>query len=343
MNAIRERPFSVVLFDEIEKAHGRILDRLLQILDAGRLTDSRGSTVHFTECIIMLTSNLGVQKTGPEGGRIANVTPDDPRETVEARVTSTVEHTLRFELGRPELLNRIGENIIVFDFIREDASEAIFEKMVGQILERVATEHGVRLTLASAARDTLRERCLADLGHGGRGIGNQLEAALVNPLAEALFDGVTGNTEAAVIAWVGTEAGVSRVKLEPFEQPAALGRLIDGLRAWERERPEPLDLMVYSGFPRRRLVREHPDILRRIDLLVPEPYARTAGPGGTGAAPRTSRSWCSRRSATRGSRRRSRPLRRGCKWRATRVGRGWWVSPERVIWTAWRRQWPAAE
>lgn len=219
VNAIRERPFSVVLFDEIEKAHGRILDRLLQILDAGRLTDSRGSTVHFTECLIMLTSNLGVQKTGPEGGRIANVTPDDSRETVEARVTSTVEHTLRFELGRPELLNRIGENIIVFDFIREEAAEAIFEKMVGQILERVATEHGVRLTLASAARDKLRERCLADLGHGGRGIGNQLEAALVNPLAEALFDGVTGNTEVAVIAWVGTEAGVSRVKIEPIEGP----------------------------------------------------------------------------------------------------------------------------
>ena len=65
VNAVRERPFSVVLFDEIEKAHGRILDRLLQILDAGRLTDSRGSTVHFTECLIMLTSNLGVQRTGP--------------------------------------------------------------------------------------------------------------------------------------------------------------------------------------------------------------------------------------------------------------------------------------
>ena len=221
VNAVRERPFSVVLFDEIEKAHGRILDRLLQILDAGRLTDSRGSTVHFTECLIMLTSNLGVQRTGPEGERIANVTPDDSRETVEARVTSAVEHTLRFELGRPELLNRIGENVIVFDFIRENAAWAIFEKMVGQILERVASEHGVRLTLVDAARDVLRERCLADLGHGGRGIGNQLEAALVNPLAEALFDGVTEGVEAAAITWIGTEDGVCRVRLEPVnEEPS---------------------------------------------------------------------------------------------------------------------------
>ena len=218
VNAVRERPFSVVLFDEIEKAHGRILDRLLQILDAGRLTDSRGSTVHFTECLIMLTSNLGVQGMGPGGERIANVTPDDPRETVEARVTSAVEHTLRFELGRPELLNRIGENIIVFDFIREDAAEAIFGKMVGQILERVASEHGVRLTLAEAAHDVLRERCLADLGHGGRGIGNQLEATLVNPLAEALFDGVTEGVEAAAITWIGTEDGVCRVGLETVDE-----------------------------------------------------------------------------------------------------------------------------
>ena len=217
VNAIRERPFSVVLLDEIEKAHGRIFDRLLQILDAGRLTDSRGSTVHFTECLIMLTSNLGVQRAGPGGERIANVTPDDPRTMVEGRIASAVEHTLRFELGRPELLNRIGENIIVFDFIRADAAEAIFEKMVGQILERVAAEHGVRLTLARTARVVLRERCLADLGHGGRGIGNQLEAALVNPLAEALFDGVIEGAEAAAIAWIGTEDGVCRVKLEPVE------------------------------------------------------------------------------------------------------------------------------
>ena len=170
--------------------------------------------------LLMLTSDLGVQRTGPAGERIANVTPDDPRETVEARVTSAVEHTLRFELSRPELLNRIGENIIVFDFIRKDAAEAIFEKMVEQILERVASEHGIRFTLADAARVALRERCLADLGHGGRGIGNQLEAALVNPLAEAL------------------------------------ATLVDGLRTWEREREAALDIMVYSGLPQRHLARD---------------------------------------------------------------------------------------
>ena len=194
----------------------------------------------------MLTSDLGVQRTGPGGERFANVTPDDPRETVEARVTSAVEHTLRFELGRPELLNRIGENIIVFDFIRKDAAEAIFEKMVEQILERVASEHGIRLTLADAARVALRERCLADLGHGGRGIGNQLEAALVNPQAEALFDGVTEAVEAAAITWIGTEDGVGRVRFGPA----------DGLHIWEREREAALDIMVYSGLPQRRLARD---------------------------------------------------------------------------------------
>ena len=86
-----------------------------------------------------------------------------------------------------------------------------------------------------------------------------------------------------VLAWCSAQAGIDGVTVsggEPFEQPEALDTLIDGLRAWELERAAALDIMVYSGLTQRRLVREHTQILQRIDVLVPEPYAYTAGPGG---------------------------------------------------------------
>ena len=85
-----------------------------------------------------------------------------------------------------------------------------------------------------------------------------------------------------VLAWCRRQVEIDGVTVsggEPFEQPEALQTLIDELRAWERERESALDLMVYSGLPRRRLEREHAIILRQIDVLVPEPYAHTAGPG----------------------------------------------------------------
>ena len=92
-NAIREKPFSVVLFDEIEKAHPRILDKFLQILDDGVLTSGRGDRVYFSEAFIVFTSNLGIYTPGPSGERVANVTPEETFEAVKrkvrARSTST--------------------------------------------------------------------------------------------------------------------------------------------------------------------------------------------------------------------------------------------------------------
>src|SRR5208337_447826 len=80
-NAVREKPFSVVLFDEIEKAHPRILDKFLQILEDGRLTDGRGETAYFSEAILVFTSNLGIYVENAQGQRVHNVRPGDPYET----------------------------------------------------------------------------------------------------------------------------------------------------------------------------------------------------------------------------------------------------------------------
>jgi hypothetical protein len=185
-NAIRERPFSVVLFDEIEKAHPRILDKFLQILDDGVLTSGRGDRVYFSEALIIFTSNLGIYAMDSTGARVPNVTAEEPFEAVRHRVRQEIESHFKVVLNRPEILNRIGENIIVFDFIRPEIAGLIFEQMVSSALAGVR-EAGYNVELAPEVATRLQAVCLADLSNGGRGIRNQLEAHLVNPLARALF------------------------------------------------------------------------------------------------------------------------------------------------------------
>jgi energy-coupling factor transporter ATP-binding protein EcfA2 len=186
-NAIRERPFSVVLFDEIEKAHPRILDKFLQILDDGVLTSGRGDRVYFSEALIIFTSNLGIYSLDAAGNRTPNVTPDEPFTAMEAKVAAEIDKHFKLVLNRPEILNRIGENIIVFDFIRPDVARMIFDHMKARLLEDVLAL-GYTVTITEEALAALRTLCLSDLSNGGRGIRNQIEAHLVNPLSRALFD-----------------------------------------------------------------------------------------------------------------------------------------------------------
>jgi len=186
-NAIREKPFSVVLFDEIEKAHPRILDKFLQILDDGVLTSGRGDRVYFSEALIVFTSNLGIYRQGDNGERVANVLPGEAFEQVQDKVHSEIDRYFKLVLNRPEILNRIGENIIVFDFIREGVAVQIFEQMVNATFDDLQGQ-SLFIELAPQARQTLHTLCLQDLSNGGRGIRNQLEARLLNPLSRALFD-----------------------------------------------------------------------------------------------------------------------------------------------------------
>lgn len=186
-NAIREKPFSVVLFDEIEKAHPRVLDKFLQILDDGVLTSGRGDRVYFSEALIVFTSNLGIYKLAETGERTLNVSPGEPYATVKQKVESEIERHFKFVLNRPEILNRMGENIIVFDFIRDDIAGQIFDQMVGNILSDLGAQK-LDVLMSAEAMESLRGLCLRDLSNGGRGIRNHVEAHLLNPLARALFD-----------------------------------------------------------------------------------------------------------------------------------------------------------
>lgn len=190
-NALRKHPFSILLFDEIEKAHPSILDKFLQILEDGRMTDGQGNTVYFSESVILFTSNLGIYTTDTQGNRVANVSPELTYEEVSSRVRNAVERYFKVELGRPELLNRIGENIVVFDFIHPETAAKILTAQLNKIKKNLLSEHGIELSYSENAFSFLIERSLGNLENGGRGIGNVVESCLINPLARYLFE----NTE----------------------------------------------------------------------------------------------------------------------------------------------------
>ena len=187
-NAVKKNPFCILLFDEIEKAHPTILDKFLQILEDGRMTDGQGNTVYFSETIIIFTSNLGMYVADAFGNRHANVTMDMDYDTVTKNIRSAIEDFFKLELGRPEILNRIGENIVVFDFIRQEAGEAILRAQVNKIISRMAEQKDIRVTIPDEAYEQLKAAALRDLSNGGRGVGNQVEALLINPLSRWLFD-----------------------------------------------------------------------------------------------------------------------------------------------------------
>lgn len=189
-NAVKAHPFSILLFDEIEKAHPSILDKFLQILDDGRMTDSKGETVYFTETIIIFTSNKGIYRTLPDGTKVPLVTPDDSYEQIEQAVNAAVRDYFVSELGRPEILNRIGNNLVVFDYIRRESVPLILHKQVDNILNGLKENRDMKVEIkeGSAAWNALVHWSEENLSFGGRGIGNVVEKYLLNPLARAISD-----------------------------------------------------------------------------------------------------------------------------------------------------------
>jgi DNA polymerase III delta prime subunit len=177
-NAVRARPFSVLLFDEIEKAHGRVLDKFLQVLEDGRLTDGRGETAWFSETVIIFTSNIGAG-TAPSTA--------DGQDAHEAHFRQAVEDHFVGQLGRPELLNRLGDNIVVFQSISDVAMRrGILEKKLQPLTEHLRERWGVGLRVGDEVLEHLIAQARVD--HGGRGLLNAVERELLNPLARRLFE-----------------------------------------------------------------------------------------------------------------------------------------------------------
>ena len=201
-NAVRNRPFTVILFDEIEKAHPRIMDIFLQILDDGRLTDSRGQTVFFTESVIIFTSNIGTRshnsagKPVDEKKRLTELESiSDPAERAEAIRTHFVEsvhHYFIYEISRPELLNRIGSHIIAFNFLDNlDSQARIIRIKLNDIAANFQDKFshlGFTLDYDQAVVEYFRNRYGASISRmGGRGLVNAIDDEIGWQLAEQLL------------------------------------------------------------------------------------------------------------------------------------------------------------
>lgn len=188
-DAVRKKPFSIILFDEIEKAHPRIFDKFLQILDDGRLTDGKGETTYFTQSLIIFTSNLGIFKKDNDGKRIPNVIfGQDNYEQMEHKIKAEIKNFFALELGRPEIFNRFGDNFVVFDFIRPEVAESIFENNMMVIKRNLANLKNIVLEYdQSFVKDFIQLYAKDNLEMGGRGIVNRIETHIKNGLTNYMF------------------------------------------------------------------------------------------------------------------------------------------------------------
>ncbi|MDX2209241.1 MAG: ATP-dependent chaperone ClpB [Sphingopyxis sp.] len=172
--AVRRRPYQVVLFDEVEKAHGDVFNILLQVLDDGRLTDGQGRTVDFTNTLIILTSNLGSQ-------HIAALADDDPVEKAEAAVMEQVRAHFR-----PEFLNRLDE-IVLFHRLGQQHMGGIVDIQVARV-QKLLADRKLTLDLTDAARAWLG-RVGYDPVYGARPLKRAVQTYLQNPLADLILKG----------------------------------------------------------------------------------------------------------------------------------------------------------
>lgn len=185
---VSARPFSIVLFDEIEKAHPVIFDKFLQILDDGRLTDGKGETVYFSESLIIFTSNLGVYTEDEYGRRILNINYEDSNEVTGRNILEEIRNFFNTKLNRPEILNRFGDNFVVFDFIRPPVDKMILEKSLKTIQQNLKNQKNSDFRFDDAFLETFRTKYIADnLINGGRGINNRVETYIKNGIANFMY------------------------------------------------------------------------------------------------------------------------------------------------------------
>jgi len=182
-NAIKEKPFSVILFDEIEKAakpNPRILDIFLQILEDGRLTDSKGETVYFSESIIIFTSNLGASE----------VKPSDNKEETAEEFIKIVKNYFDNEIKRPEILGRIGySNIVPFNFILDDEfAIQIAKSKLNPIKRGIQEKYRLDLEFESELNFIKYILKRVDKSKGGRDILNAINDVLLDELSMFLFN-----------------------------------------------------------------------------------------------------------------------------------------------------------
>ncbi|PTL83219.1 ATP-dependent Clp protease ATP-binding subunit [Vitiosangium sp. GDMCC 1.1324] len=183
--AVRRRPYSVLLFDEIEKAHPDVFNLLLQILDDGRLTDARGRTVDFKNTVIIMTSNLGAEQLGLQKGTLGFQQPTEGVNVEDERVAATVMDALRGHF-RPEFLNRIDE-IIVFHPLNREQLNRIVDSMLDATRRKLHGQN-VALEVTEAAKDELARRGF-DPKFGARPLRRVIQRELETELSRMMLRG----------------------------------------------------------------------------------------------------------------------------------------------------------
>jgi hypothetical protein len=194
-NAIKANPFSVILFDEIEKAHPQILDKFLQILDDGRMTDGKGETIYFTDTLIIFTSNLGIKtlRRDENTGRVVAETTIHYNHTLtrsefEKQMSNAIKNHFDTNIGRPELLNRFGDNFLVFNYISVEAMRDILRQKLGTVKKSLLEDKKISLSWADVVFDKLLNHANEYRDKGGRGIVTLVEKHFINPLVRLIAD-----------------------------------------------------------------------------------------------------------------------------------------------------------
>jgi ATP-dependent Clp protease ATP-binding subunit ClpB len=199
--AVRRRPYAVILLDEIEKAHPDVFNVLLQVLDDGRLTDGHGRTVDFTNSVLVMTSNLGSEF----------IQPDLPDEVVTERVMGAVR------LGfRPEFINRV-DDIVVFSRLTRTELRQIVEIQLGLLAARLESRR-IRVEFSPAAVDLLAEKGF-DPVYGARPLKRVIQSQVADLIATRLLEGAVADGDAVL---VDAEAGSLRLDVIS-ESPSSPG------------------------------------------------------------------------------------------------------------------------
>ena len=185
--AVRRRPYAVILLDEIEKAHADVFNVLLQIMDDGRLTDGQGRTVDFTNTVLIMTSNVGSQFI------VSEADEEKIREQIEEVLAATF---------KPEFLNRIDETVIFHRLTREDISR-IVDLQVALLARRVG-ERGIEIELTDDAR-TLIGNLGYDPTYGARPLRRMIQRHLIDKLALRILEGEFGEGDTVLVDASGGE------------------------------------------------------------------------------------------------------------------------------------------
>ena len=185
--SVRHRPYSIVLFDEIEKAHPEVFNILLQVLDSGRLTDAKGRHVNFKNTIIVLTSNIGSEFIAKmERVGFGSRTESEEYATAKDKIQESLKDHFR-----PEFLNRLDE-IIIFDTLSRDTIRKIVEKQIAEVEKRLAVR-GISLSLTNEALDKIATDGY-NPHYGARPLRRLIQTKVLNPISELIIAKKIGKT-----------------------------------------------------------------------------------------------------------------------------------------------------